>query len=242
MVTVVNDRTIISEDNLLGLPAPVQRYLRYSGVIGKTPITTAFVRYTGRFRTKPDQPWMRMVAKQTYTVNPPGFAWRVRFKFAGIPFMFGSDTYKNGHSRMIGKLLSLFTVVDGHGDEVDQGTMARYLQEMIWFPTAYLSDYVTWQAVDDHVADATFTAYGKSITGRMFFDDTGRFLNFSTRRYGEFAGNYEINTWTTPTTVYREFSGFNLPAAGSVVWQLPEGDFPYVEYQLEDVVYDDITS
>lgn len=60
---------------------------------------------------------MPISANQVYTTNPPGFWWRASFRIAGLPLIFGSDVHKAGHSHMHGKLLGLFTVVDGRGFE-----------------------------------------------------------------------------------------------------------------------------
>lgn len=229
--------SVITPDDLAGLPAPVQRYLRYAGVVGKRRIKAADTQYDGLFRLKRDQPWMRITAEQHYTVNPPSFVWNARFKMAGLPFMSAQDVYQDGHSRMLGKLFGLFTVVDGQGEAVDQGAMVRHLQEMMWFPTAYLEDSIRWQAVDDHAADVTFTAFGKSVTGRMFFDDEGRQLSFAAQRYGDFGRTYTIRTWTTPVTEYGHFGGLNLPAAGAGVWVLPEGDLSYISVRMRDCFF-----
>lgn len=231
------DSSIVSEDNLVGLPAPVRRYLTYVGIIGKCWIETVRIKYSGKFRTGANKSWMPVTVTQIYTTNPPGFLWKAQFKIAKIPLLFGTDVYKAGHSHMHGKLAGLFTVVDGCGDEVDQGTMVRYLQEMTWFPTAYLGKNITWQAVDDHAADITLHDNGKSVTGRMYFDDAGRLLTFTAQRYGAFNGRYSINTWTTPTTAYGVFCGLHLPVVGMGVWQLTTGDLPYVDIRLTSVEY-----
>jgi hypothetical protein len=219
------------------LPPVVQRYLTYSGVIGKPWINTVTLQYTGRFRTAPDKPWMPLNVTQYYTTNPPGFLWKAQFKLAGLPLVNGSDIYKAGHSHIHGKLAGLVTVMDGKGDEVDQGTMVRYLQEMSWFPTAYLGKNITWAAVDDHAADVTFYDAGKSVTGRIYFDDLGRLLSFTAQRYGEFNGSYVMKPWSTPMTEYGTFAGLNLPVAGLGVWQLPTGDFAYVDVHVTALEY-----
>jgi hypothetical protein len=235
--TTTHKTAIITESDLVGLPAPVQRYLTYSGVLGKPWINTVRLKYRGHFRMAANKPWMPITATQVYTTNPPGFLWRAHFKLFGLPLMFGSDVYKAGHSHMHGKLLGLFTVVDGQGEEVNQGTMVRYLQEMSWFPTAYLGANITWHAVDDHAADVTLHDSGKQVSGRMYFDDKGRMLTFISQRYGEFAGQYAIRTWSTPTTEYAELAGLKLPVAGLGVWQLPEGDLPYVKVRVSEIEY-----
>lgn len=229
--------SVVREDELAGLPAPVRRYLTYTGVIGKPWIETVRLQYTGKFRTGVGKRWMPISVNQVYTTNPPSFFWKARFKIAGLPLLFVSDTYKAGQGHMHGILAGLFTVVDGRGVEVDQGTMVRYLQEMTWFPIAYLGENITWQAVDDHAADVTLHDNGKSVTARMYFDDAGRLLTFIAQRFGEFNGRFSINTWTTPTTEYGTFCGLNLPASGLGVWQLPTGDFPYVDVRLTHIEY-----
>src|SRR2546425_13007025 len=41
-----------------------------------------------------------------------------------------------------------FPTGNAHGSEMDQGELQRYLLEMAWFPTAWLSDAIEWQALD----------------------------------------------------------------------------------------------
>jgi hypothetical protein len=233
----MNKDRLVTADMLQNLPEPVQRYLTYSGVIGQPWIDTVRLKYGGRFRLAADKPWMPMAAEQCYTTNPPGFHWKARFKLAGLPLMRGSDTYKAGHGHMFGKLAGLFTIFDERGEKLDQGTMMRYLNEMTWFPSAYLSDYVTWQAVDAHCADVTFTDGGKSVSARMYFDDAGHLLNFVTQRYRGGNGQYSLDTWCTPMTAFGPRAGLNIPVRGMGVWNLPSGDLPYIDIELAAIAY-----
>jgi hypothetical protein len=233
----IRTSSIVREDDLAGLPAPVQRYLTYTGVIGKPWIQTVRVKYAGRFRTGAGNIWMPISVNQVYTTNPPSFLWKARFKMAGLPLLSGNDIYKAGHSHMHGKLMGLFTVVDGQGVEVDQGTIVRYLQEMTWFPIAYLGENITWQTVDDHAADVTLHDNGKSVTGRMYFDDAGRLLTFVAQRYGEFKGSYAMNKWATPVTEYGTFGGLRIPISGRGVWQDASGDFAYIDVRVHEIEY-----
>ena len=157
----MNNR-IVTVDMLKNLPEPAQRYLNYTGIVGKPWIDTARIKYEGIFRLGAEKPWMPIKAEQFYTTNLPGFHWKARFKMFGLWMVKGDDTYKAGHGHMFGKIAGLYTVFDARGPELDQGTMMRYLNEMMWFPTALLSDYVTWQAVDDHSFDVTFTDWARA--------------------------------------------------------------------------------
>jgi hypothetical protein len=196
---ITTDR-LVTADMLHNLPAPVQRYMAYTGVVGKPWTHTARVRQSGRFRLGRGQPWMAMAAEQSYTTDPPGFVWKARFKMWGLPLMSARDAYRDGHGHMFGKLAGLFTIFDARGEKLDQGTMVRFLSEMPWFPIALLGKNITWQAVDDHSADVTFSDAGRSVTGRMYFDDEGRQTNFEAMRYREINGDYALDRWTAPVT------------------------------------------
>ena len=232
-----NQPRLVTSDMLTALPEPAQRYLNYTGVVGQPWINTVRITYSGVFRMAADKPWMPIKAEQFYTTNPPGFHWKARFKMFGLWMVSGSDTYKAGHGHMFGKVAGLYTIFDARGPELAQGTMMRYLNEMTWFPIALLSDYVTWQAVDDHSFDVTFTDCGQSVTARFIIDDQGRLTNFITKRYRENKGSYTLDTWTTPMTEYGERAGLNLPIRGQAVWKLPTGDLPYADFTLSMIEY-----
>jgi hypothetical protein len=238
MNTPVNTNTrIVTADMLNHLPEPAERYLNYTGVVGQPWINTVRLKYTGLFRLAADKPWMPIKAEQFYTVNPPGFHWKARFKTFGLWMVSGSDTYKAGHGHMFGKVAGLYTIFNARGPELDQGTMMRYLNEMTWFPIALLNDYVTWQAVDDRSFDVTFTDCGKSVTARCIVDEMGRLTNFVTKRYRENKGSYTFDTWTTPLTEYGKLAGLNLPIRGQAVWKLSTGDLPYADLKLTEIEY-----
>ena len=232
-----NSERLITADMLADLPEPVQRYLSYTGVVGKPWIDAVYLKQTGRFRLGGDRPWMPVTAEEWYTTNPPSLLWKARFKMAGLPLLSAKDRYEAGHGHMFGKIAGLFTVFDVRGPELDQATMIRYLNEIMWFPSAFLGENITWQSVDDHSADAVFTDGGKSVSGRWFFDDEGRITNFRTKRYREMGGDFSLDTWSTPIVDYGQRAGLNLPLRGQAEWHLPEGDLVYADLEITEVEY-----
>ena len=227
----------ITQEMLLDLPAPIQRYLTYTGVVGMDWIEKVQLKYVGKFRTAADKPWMPMVAKQSYTTDPASFSWDAKFKVAGIPLLRVIDKYENGKGSMLGKLAGVFTIFDVRGDEMDQGAMVRYLNEIMWFPTAFFSEKISWQAIDVQSAQVTYTDYGTSVSARLFIDEEGRLTNFVAERYREENGTYVLGTWSTPIDAYGEFNGLNLPIHGVAMWNLPKGDFPYIELTIKELLY-----
>ncbi|MDM8000694.1 MAG: hypothetical protein QUS33_12080 [Dehalococcoidia bacterium] len=219
------------------LPEPVRRYLNYTNVVGKPWINTVRLRQTGRFRTAPDKPWMPMTAVQFYTTDPPGFLWKARFRIFGLPLLSARDTYKAGHGHMYGRI-ALFTIFDERGDQYDQGSLMRYLSEMIWFPIAFLGENIVWQSVDDHCAQVTLTDCGQSVSGRLFFDDTGRPTGFAADRYyRKGKDDLRLEHWSTPISEYGVRAGLNLPVRGQAVWKLASGDYAYWDGLITEVEY-----
>ena len=159
---------------------------------------------------------------------------------AGLPLISARDRYEAGQGHMFGKVAGLFTVFDARGEMLDQATMIRYLNEIMWFPSAFLSEYIAWHSVDDQSADSVFTDGDKSIIGRWFFDDKGRIINFTAKRYREINGDYSLDNWSTPITDYGALAGLNLPVAGQAMWHLPEGDLLYAELEVTELEYNTV--
>ena len=230
----------ISKSMLADLPAPVQRYMSFTGVLGKPWINSVVLKQVGKFRQGLDRPWMPMIANQTYTISPPSFVWDARFKFMGLPLLRAQDEYRFGRSRMYGKLAALLTIFDIQGEKLDQGAMIRYLSEMIWFPTAFLGENITWRAVDSHSAEVQLVDANKTVSGILFFDDEGKPTNFTSMRYREIDGDFSLDAWSTPITGYGEFAGLNLPTNGQAVWNLQSGDFMFSEVEIEEIKYNTV--
>ncbi len=228
----------ITQERLLDLPAPIQRYLVYTGVVGMPWIKKVRLKYVGKFRQAADKPWMSMSAVESYTTDPASFLWVAKFKVAGIPLLRVIDKYENGKGSMLGKLAGVKTIFDVKGDELDQGAMMRYLNEIMWFPTAYLSEKISWEEIDDNSAKVIFSDFGMSVSAQIFIDDMGQLTNFIGERYRETNGDFSLDTWSTPISAYGEFAGLKLPSHGSAEWNLPDGDLSYIQLELKEIEYE----
>ncbi len=224
---------LITEAHLLGLPEPVQRYLSYSQVVGKETIRTVRLKQIGKFRQSTQQPWMKLDAEEYYSVNPPGFVWVGTLRKAGLPLVGARDRYRDGKGNMLIKLGTIFTIADATGEAMDQASMTRYFNEMVWFPTAFLGSNVSFEPVDQTSAKVTLTDLGKQVTATMYFDDQGRLTDFVAPRYYREG----LETWSTPITEYGEYEGLKLPVKAKAVWKLKEGDFEYIDVVITDLAY-----
>jgi hypothetical protein len=227
----------ITTELLETLPQPIQRYMRWTGVVGHSWTNHVYLEQTGRFRMAPDKPWMPMRAVQTYNTNPPSFEWKARFKLFGLPLMRAHDRYQHGHGHMSGKLAGLITIFDVQGEKLDQGAQLRYLSEAIWFPIAFLGENMNWEPIDDHSARITMSDAGRHVSGVLHVDSDGRPINFTCQRYFMQGDDFSLEQWSTPMTHYAPMAGLNLPIRGAAQWKLKDGDFTYIELEITRVEY-----
>lgn len=232
-----NTDGLVTLEMLTDLPAPVQRYLTYTGIVGTSLVRTVHLQQHGAMHLAPDQPWIPLDAEQFYTVQPPGFVWDGTMHAGPLPLARGRDCYRDGKGNMLIKAGSLVTVVDSSGAETDQAALMRYLSEMIWFPAAFLGDNISFESVDDSTARVTLTDHGRSVTGTLHIDAEGRLTEFVAERYRFVDGHNELTTWVTPVMEYGELAGLQLPVRGKAVWRLPEGDLEYIDVTITDVEY-----
>jgi len=234
---VENTDEIIQKADLEGLPLCVQKWLENSQVIGKERIRTVRLKQKAVMRMKEEQPWMPTEAEQYFTIDKPGFIWKAKIKAAPSLYIVGRDKYYEGKGNMLIKILSLITVADSRGKELDQGTLLRYLAETVWFPTASLSSYVTWEEIDSNSAKATMSYRGVTASGVFIFNEKGEVINFVAERYMELNGQYVLETWLVLMEDYKEFNGIKIPTKGEVIWKLKTGDFSWYHFEITEIEY-----
>jgi hypothetical protein len=226
---------LVESRELEHLPPPVRRWLEVSGVVGHARAVSVRLQQRGELRTAPDKPWMPVDATQVFSVDPPGFVWSVDARMMRVLPIAGRDHYVAGHGRMLIKLAALFPVADATGPEIDQGAMLRYLGEIVWFPSAALSDTIVWEPIDARSARATMRFAGQSVSAVFAFDERGRFASLTGQRYMGSGPGAGLETWFIPATAWGKFCGVEVPVQGTVTWKLASGDFDYYRWEILDV-------
>lgn len=231
-------QVIVTEDMLQKLPDPVKRYLVYTGVVGKPMVQTVRLKQVGKIRKDAKQPWMNFEAKEYYSISPPGFVWVAYMKVFSLPLIRVRDYYMEGKGNILVKAVSLFTVANSAGKEMDQGAMMRYLNEIMWFPSAFLGKNISFESIDANSARVTLKDMGKSVTATIYFDDEGKLTNFIAPRYRDMDNDkFKLENWSTPIREYGEFEGLKLPLKGAGVWNLKDGDLEYINVIITDLKY-----
>ncbi|HEV2127664.1 MAG TPA: DUF6544 family protein [Thermomicrobiales bacterium] len=148
---------------MAALPEPAQRWLRWSCVVGKPIPTTIRLRQEGELRVGAFG-WLDFTAEEYYSTEPPAFIWTAKVGMAPGVSVIGQDRYVDGRGSLEMRLLGAISVASDDGPEMDEGDLLRYLNEVMWFPAAALSPYITWDAIDAISARATMEYAGVSGT------------------------------------------------------------------------------
>lgn len=227
----------ITEAQVLGLPEPAQRYLNYAQVVGKEPIRTVRLKQQGFMRMQPGQKWLPMVAEQYVTTIPPAFLWHTRIQPFPLVSLAGTDRFSDGHGSMHIKLLSVLPLGNAHGPEMDQGELQRYLLETSWYPTAWLSDAIEWQAIDAHSVKATIHQQRVTASGVLHVNEQGQLTHLTADRYRQEHGHYQLAPWTAQSDEYQEIDGMRIPTKSEVTWHFPSGDFTWFRFKITEIEY-----
>ncbi|NLO20995.1 MAG: hypothetical protein GX119_03210 [Syntrophomonadaceae bacterium] len=230
------DEQVIKEEDLQVLPPVLQKWLRSSGVVGKERVQKAKIKQKGQLRISPEAAWKPFSAEQYVNYAEPAFIWQAKIKMAPFVLTYGLDKYLDGQGNMTIKLMSVFTLTNASGSEINQGSLLRYLAEIMWQPSAALRDYIQWEEIDEGSARAVISYRGVTTGGVFGFDQEGRPVSFTAFRYRENQGRYTLDEWHVQVSDYKEFQNISLPARGKISWMLPEGEFQWMQLEINELI------
>lgn len=239
LLPAADEKRVLSREMIVNLPPVVKHWLVRSNVINREIIRTSFVQQKGEMRTAPDGRWMPFTAEQWVRTEKPGFFWLADVEAAPGVHLAGRDKYEDGKGHMLIKLLSLIPIADARGNTIDQGSLVRYLAEIIWCPSAAVSELVQWEPIDATRAKAVMTYGGITATGIFTFDAQGDVVSFEARRYYDRKGGATLEDWfiSIDTSSYREFEGVRVAARSTVTWKVKDGDFTWFRLEVTDMKY-----
>ncbi|MEH6763429.1 MAG: DUF6544 family protein [Aequorivita antarctica] len=233
--TVTFSEEIISERDIQNLPIPVQKYLKYVGVLGKPKIKTVKAIFKGEMREK-GKDWFAFTSEQYNFFEKPTRLFFLKAIFKGLPTQ-GYHFYKDGKASMLIKLVSVFPVVDINEPDMFKTETVTFFNDMCLFaPGALIDKNIEWQTIDDKTVKATYTNKKTTISAILYFNENDQLINFVSEDRMDVNSNQKI-PFSTPVTKYGIINGYNLPVAADAVYQFPDGDFIYGKFFLLDVKY-----
>lgn len=232
-------KTLTNAD-IAELPAPVQGWMRSNGIIGKPCITAACIHQKALMKMKPGQhDWYNAEARQYTTMNPPAFIWRVNMKMMPMLSIKGRDSYVEGKGEMLIKMNSLINVANEKGTRMDEGTLQRFLGEMVWYPSVALSPYISWEAIDNTSAKATMSYKGTTGSGLFYFNHNGDFVKFIANRFMGNKADAKRYPWILTVDDYAVFEGIKIPSKMKATWQLDEGEWTWLQLEITSISYNE---
>jgi hypothetical protein len=236
---IFKDQNTITAEMITHLPTPVQNWITNSGLIGKERIYAVRLKQKALMKMKPEQEkWTDANAEQYFTVDKPAFIWKVEMQM--MPFMdiVGRDRFFEGKGEMFIKVFSLIPVVNSRDNEkINSGTIQRYLGEIVWFPSAALIPYITWQKIDDFSAKASITYNGTTGSGVFYFDEDGNFTKYIAQRYMGTDDDALLKEWIITVNENKIINGIKIPVKMEATWKLEGGDWTWLKIEITDIEY-----
>lgn len=233
---------LYSPSELIGLPAPVQRYFRAVLTDGQPMVLAVSVEHTGTFNmSETGEQWRPFSSTQRVITQRPGFDWEARVAMMPGLAVRVHDSYIAGEGMLHASLFGLVAVANLRDTpEMAQGELMRFVAEATWYPTALLpSQGVQWEAVDDTSATATLQDGETRLTLLFHFNANGLIESVRAEARGRTVAGTVIPTqWEGRWSNYELHDGMRIPGEGEVAWMLPEGPKPYWRGRITRIVYE----
>ena len=186
-------RRTFSPDELIGLPAPVQKYFRAALKDGQPIVSGVSVELSGTINmSATGEKWKRFTSRQRVITQRPGFDWEGRIEMMPGLTARVHDAYIAGEGILHATLFGLVSLANLRGTpEIAQGELMRFLAEAAWYPTALLpSQGVQWKAIDDFSAQATLKDGETALTLLFRFDENGLIESVRAEARGRTVGGH----------------------------------------------------
>jgi len=231
---------VLTEDDLRGLPATVQRYIRGTGAVGRPRVHHMRARMHGRIRSGANGRWMPFTAEQHNVFDPPARLFYMAATMYRFPLQ-GLHRYVDGAASMRIEAAGLVPVVDLAGEDMTRAETVTLFNDMcIMAPAALIDPAITWEPAEDRRARAVFRHAGHTIRAELWFNEAGDLVDFwSDDRLVASADGQTLTAmrWSTPIGQYRDFGGHRLASQGEGRWQGADGAYAYIELTIDDVRY-----
>jgi hypothetical protein len=226
---------LLSEADLKPLPFPVQKYLRYVGVVGK-PIPKQFrAVFLGQMREK-GKDWFPFRSVQHNFWETPTRLFFMKAKMFGLTIP-GYHAYKNGRATMEIKPFGMIPVVDLRNNELNKAETVTFFNDVCVLAPAWLADpRIGWDSIDSLTAKAWFSVGIHRISAVLHFNARGELVDFvSDDRYA--VSEMKKYRFSTPLSDYKDFNGFRIASKGDAVWHHADGLFVYGKFDLQSLEY-----
>jgi len=230
---------VLAEHELAALPAPVQRFVRASGAVGRPRPQNVRVEFDAKMWRKPGQAPMESTSVQYNFFGRPARLFLRQARMFGLPVR-ALHLYRHEQATFQVRVASLVNIVHQRGELISAAETVTVLNDLCFMaPGALVDTRLSWRPIDDRQAVVTFTNGPHSVTATLVFNEDDELVDFvSDDRPDSSKGTFIPRRWNTPIADYQEINGLRLPTRGSAVYAYPDGPFTYGAFTLRSIAYD----
>jgi hypothetical protein len=231
---------LLTDADLAGLPAVVQRYIRLNGAVGRPRVRNFRARFHGQIRSGPNARWMSFTGEQYNFYDQPSRLFLMDASMFGLPVQ-AFHRFVGPSATMRVKVASAVTMVDAKGPEMDAAETVTLFNDLCVFAPGVLVDRgIQWREIDRQTVSASYTNGSHTAHAVLSFNDRGELTNFVADGRGALSADGRSFTkmrWSTPLSDYRDFGSHRVMARGEGIWHPPAGDYAYLRFDLDAIEY-----
>lgn len=226
---------LLTEQDLTGLPLPVQQYIRRSGSLGKSRVDHMRVQLEGRMRGR-NKKWFPIRIEQYNFFGPYARYFFIKAEMFGL-MVPGYHRYQDARAGMDIRLFGLFPVMKFQGGVLNQAETVTLLNEIcLMAPAALVSPHIHWESIDEFHAKAIFTNGPQVVSAILEFNAKAELVNFYSNDRTD-TSDMKNYPFSTPCGAYKDQQGYWLMSEGQATWHYPEGPFVYGEFRVKKIEY-----
>jgi hypothetical protein len=230
---------ILTQSDIAGLPHPVQKYITYSGAIGKSIPQNFRLEFDAQMTKKPgDKPMDASSEQVNFLENYSRIFFMKASKFL-VPFRI-LHVYEEQKATFVVRVASLFNAVDLSGEQLTTAETVTILNDLCVFaPGSLIDKRLSWKEIDSLSSEVTFTNGVYIVSAMLYFNEKGELINFisNDRSALQDDGSLKKVPWITPLSNYKNFDGRMVSTTGATIYRYPEGDFTYGTFTLKSIRY-----
>ena len=232
--TDFSNNDLLTEADIVSLPIPIQKYIRYAGAINKPKVKNVKVVIDGEMRDK-GKDFFKFTSVQYNFFDNPARLFFMKGKMFGITVP-GYHYYHDATAMMRIKLFGLFNVVNIKGTIMNKAETVTVFNDMcLMAPATLIDKRIEWAAIDSLSAKATFTNGLNKISATLYFNEQGQLINFISDDRS--AIDMKQYRFSTPVKEYTQINRMNIWQYGETIWHYPDGDFVYGKFNLKSIKY-----
>lgn len=229
--------TVLTEGDIVFLPEPVRKYIRYAGGIGKPKVINFRIAFSGKIRDYKKPVWMKLTSEQFNFIKTPTRLFFLDATMKGLPVA-GFHCFKNGVAFMDIRLLSMFKVEYQSGAVMDISETVTFFNDMcVMAPATLIDKRIKWLEVVGNKVNASFSNNGITISAWLYFNEKGELVNFTSEDRSAVTDNDKTIKlkWSTPLRDYKDINGYRLASYAETIYSYPDGDFTYATFTLKNI-------